>query len=263
MENKLIEFLKSIYVKSLELEQKYPDETSKPSFIGYDGYLSEYINTLIQIIQNDDTYIISSDILMPAIIEEFHSEYMDDSFESYDKLCSFFGVKHYPTSNAGQLLNTITEKLPKEFGQEMEKLYFDDSHLIGLHGTALSPNQIQKEIFENGLLCNYENNLVSTVNVKGENLPFDRFLRYIYKPNANECAIIVCIPNEELQNPMWRQKENSFYLNPKYLYGYYLSHRQAQVNNMVEIIHNPKYLDITNDDKYTLEDDNLSKKCVY
>ncbi len=263
MENKLIEFLKSIYFKSLELEQKYPDETSKSSFMGYDGYLSEYINNLIQLIQNDDTYIISPDILMPIIVKEFNSEYMGDSFESYDNLCAFFGVKHYPISSAGQLLNTITEKLPKDFGQEMEKLYFNDSHLIGLHGTALPPSQIQEEIFENGLLCNYENNLGSTVNIKGENLPFDRFLRYVYKPNANECAIIVCIPNENLQSPMWRQDQNNFYLNPKYLYGYYLSHKQAEFNDMVEIIHNPKYLDITNDDKYILEDNSLAKKCVY
>lgn len=136
-------------------------------------------------------------------------------------------------------LNSV--KILKSFGEEMEQLYYDDDYIIGIHGTVTKDFIIRNEIFTKGLKSNHGPTISKTILTKENGLDFYSFLKYNYIDNYDVNAVIIRIPKDDLNKEVWFEKESTFYLNPKYIYGYYLSHFSTTDNKNPIIVKNPNY----------------------
>lgn len=223
--------IKDIYLKIKQIEEN----NSK-----YGIELSTYLNELYLglNLENQKLYRVPEKMWKDVLYKEVEKlndltdeniyEQVKKSFKNYGEI---FLLKDINDSN-----------IPLEFGVEMEKLYFDPNTIVGVHGTTISGDKIEDTIFEEGLFCNYGPRICATVNIQDEDiLPFNRFMKYVYKANNTEQAIIVCIPKDMINSPMWRKEGESYILTPSFIYGYYTPHFGAQFNSNPEIIHNKKY----------------------
>ena len=156
------------------------------------------------------------------------------------------------------MINEINEaNFLKDFGLEMEKLYFDDNYIIGIHGSLHSGYDIEHSRFYTGLLCIHGPRINRTVKTKEDGLDFYNFLSYKYYEESDVNAIIVRIPKNEITSPMWMEGKYGVYLNPGYLYGYYKSYYPDGRNRSPKIIKNPNYGNINF--SYTITDEWLPR----
>ncbi len=155
---------------------------------------------------------------------------------------SYEGLRNVFRSKKVTMINEIAEaKLPVTFGKDMEKLYYDDNYVIGIHG-SLHPNYvIENSRFTTGLMCIHGPKINRTVRFKEDGLDFYSFLQYQYYEDSDVNAIIIRIPRNEVCSPMWKMGERGAYFNPKYLYGYYKSFYSDGRNRSPKIIKNPNY----------------------
>ena len=167
---------------------------------------------------------------------------------SYESLRSVFRTKEVA------MINEINEtNFPIDFGKEMEKLYFDDDYVVGIHGSLHSGYDIEHSRFHTGLLCIHGPRINRTVKTKEDGLDFYNFLSYQYYEESDVNAIIIRIPKDEITSPMWMEAKHGVYLNPGYIYGYYKSYYPDGRNRSPKIIKNPNYGNINF--SYTISDE--------
>lgn len=138
--------------------------------------------------------------------------------------------------------------LPKEFGERMEELYYDEKLVVGCHGTLKPLQKIIDNEFEDGLKCSYGPDIERVVYI-GEGLTYKRFLRYVYMGTyPEENVIVVAIPKEDLENnkPIWKQNkekeegdnDETFLLNNRYIVGVYNVINNFHFNEDLKLIEN-------------------------
>jgi len=238
--------IKTIFTKIKKIEESNPK---------YGTELSEYLNELYEGLNfdNPELYRVSEKMWKDALypeIEKLKGLSVDDIYQQVKKSFKNYGEIF--------LLKDINDSnIPFDFGVEMESLYYDPNTLVGLHGTSMNIDEVEGKIFENGLFCNYGPRTLATVNMQDEEtLPFNRFMKYVYKSNSTEQAIIICIPKYMINIPMWKKEGESHFLTPSFIYGYYTPHFGAQFNPNPEIIHNKKY-DSEITEEYCICDESL------
>lgn len=143
-------------------------------------------------------------------------------------------------------------KVPKEIGEELEKLFSDEDYVLGIHRTDLYVDQIQNWVFTNGLK-NRSTEYSSTVQ---EFSHFPLMLHEImycnYYKNSQGCVIVRLPKDQKL--PIYFVNDGQYYILPEYIYGYI----EVEDFEMKRFIKNPGYTDIHNyDPAGLLYDDDL------
>lgn len=235
-------------VKNLEIKISASNELS--------DYFRETLNNLDT--ADEAVYRVPADIWLSTIkniLENLNLENLSET-ERYRIIRDEFYIEGHFLS----LHDVNKSNIPIAFGMQMQSLYYNPDLLVGVHGTTMKPNDIENEIFNNGLLCNHGPNLTGTVALADSiTLPFYRFVRYMYKPNSTEQAVIVCVPKEKMGTKIWRKdQQNKYYLSPQYIYGYYTSHNGLQFNEELYVVLNQKYNEVL-DLNYVEEDKTFIK----
>ena len=161
---------------------------------------------------------------------------LEENGFSYEGLRNVFRSK-----DVAMILNIAEANIPYVFGMQMEKLYYDDDYVVGIHGSLHHGYEIEKSRFSTGLLCIHGPRINRTVRTKEDGLDFYSFLSYKYYDDLDVNAIIVRIPKENVSLPMWVEGKYGAYLNPGYIYGYYKSFYSDGRNRNPRIIKNPNY----------------------
>lgn len=242
--------LEKLIIKVSELEKLLP---SKGNLI------SNRLNEIIDNLESDGKsfYRVSEDVWKKEIQIFLNSLNFDVSLE---ELYRQIKIPICVYGNIYSLACINDENFPIDFGKKMEELYYSDNFTVGVHGTTMSGADIENTIFKSGLLCNHGPKIDGTVNLKNEEtLSFYRFMRYIYKPNSKEQVIIVVIPIDKKEEPMWKNENGNYYLTPSYLYGYYTSHDALIYEKKTSITINSNYgLPLTDD--YNICDESFVNK---
>lgn len=179
---------------------------------------------------------------------------------SYDSLRSVFRSR-----DVAMIIDIAEANIPFMFGKEMEKLYYDDDYVVGIHGSLHDSYDIEHSRFATGLLCIHGPRINRTVKTKEDGLDFYSFLSYQYYEDSDVNAIIVRIPKDEVTSPMWMESRYGVFLNPGYIYGYYKSFYSDGRNRNPKIIKNPNYGKVNS--SYTICDEwlptvvDLKQKC--
>lgn len=216
----------------LALLDSFYKQTRKIESNGKFSSISKEILKIRNSLLSPDKYYKLSTDRESEIICYLLLKYKDD----YEELSRVFKSKE-----AAMIINIIDAKLPPRFGETMEKIFYDDDYIIGIHGTIENDYVIEKEFFSKGLLCNYGPVLNRTVKTKDDGLDFYSFLQYEYVDGYDVNAVIIRISRDEFDNGIWKEIDYKYYLNPKYIYGYYKSHYATSPNESPRIIKNSNY----------------------
>jgi len=143
-------------------------------------------------------------------------------------------------------------KVPKEIGEELEKLFSDEDYVLGIHRTNLYVDQIQKLIFTNGLK-NRSTEYSSTVQRFHHFPTMLQEIMYCDYYKISQGCVIVRLPKEQ-KLPIYFVNNGQYYILPEYIYGYI----EVEDFEMKRFIKNPGYTDIHNyDPAGLLYDDDL------
>ncbi|MDD5887945.1 MAG: hypothetical protein PUC82_00460 [bacterium] len=194
--------------------------------------------------------------LVSKEIKKLRASFMDDSYYRFPDdrtillvcdLLTKYGVNYeglqrtFRSKDVAMITDIAALKMSKNFGTFMEKLYYNDDFIVGIHGSLHNGYEIENSHFFKGLLCIHGPNINRTVKFKEDGLDFYSFLRYQYYEDSDVNAIIVLIPREDINLGMWRCDDKGFYFNPKYIYGYYKSFYADGANPNPKIIRNPNF----------------------
>ena len=170
---------------------------------------------------------------------------------------------------------TMNGILPKSFGEEIEKLFYDDSILLGVHGTLVKHEIIESETFNAGLLNNYGPAINRTVHMKDSDTDLSHVMRYVYRATGQEeNVVLVTIPKTDVESgvPLWREEydkekaENKYFLNPKYIYGYYNVIDKGNFNNEATVHRNNKSYTVSGENDVLngcrVQDENLGVEAL-
>jgi len=227
---KVQKIIETIYLKVKNIEKNNPSLGIKASEILKDTYAS--LTT-----DNPDFYRLPANVWLEYLYPEIERLKTLNDVDFYNQV-----IWKFENSIFSSLRKMNQRNVSSKFGNEMEKIYYDPDTIVGIHGTQASDEVIENEFFENGVFCNHGPRIDCTFNMQdGDNLPYDRFLAYLYSAYGVERGVIVCIPRDMVDVPMWKELDGKYYLTPSYIYGYYVSHDGLVFNENPEIVHNPNY----------------------
>lgn len=155
-------------------------------------------------------------------------------------------------------MDNNTEQESLKFIEQMENIYNNPEFLSGVHGTVYD-KEIIKSILENGIFSR-EPELLRIIKAnKGEySADFNFFCNYVYKPMLPEVVFVVSIPidtpNEEIFKTGTFRGQDGYFLDPKFIIGYYISHYAGKFNDDKILFLNDNYVNKTLFDKFKSED---------
>ena len=212
---------KSLYVNFLNIIISSMDSINDGTNYEYDKGL---INSIIKELTNpttpsEDKYTIPVKYLFEEIRRVMSSYEKLDEDSIRDIVFSLTSVL--------DRYETLNNKLPKEYGEEMERLWEDDSIRIGIHATS-NPDIIDT-IFKKGLRCSQQQkgylDLKFTSIVQGFGLSFFQLLDY--NTLVGDRYIVFALPvscfDEENPTPIWGSHNSEVtgdeYVLPEYMLG--------------------------------------------
>lgn len=219
---------KSIELINTILEGLEQYKNNKP--IKYEQIKTRLVKTLDIITNNPkDIYIPKDDIIYNLILDEFQEGTKNNQ--------SF--IENYKGISTDFLLSGFN----KDYGKFMESIFFSEDYIIGLHATSNNTEEIQESILTKGLKNNYSPAVNTTIHIFDPNnknpKSFINFLMYNHKPMINENCVIIAIPKQDINNGIWLQEGDSYYLDPNNIVGIIKDmHERMIPNKNPEIIYN-------------------------
>lgn len=155
-------------------------------------------------------------------------------------------------------MNNNQEKTSLKFIEQMKNIYNNPDFLSGVHGTSYDEEKV-KSILENGIFSSKAELLRIIKTNKGEYATdFNFFCNYVYKPMLPEVVFVISIPidtpNEEIFKKGIFRGQEGYFLDSKFIVGYYISHYVGKFNDDKTLCLNDNYLNKNLFDNYKNEE---------